>query len=135
MPPAHRPATEDTRRDELGDTGGRRVPRVKPVRGQPRRLLGVVSQVALCLESAGREDGGDGMSVGRRQRHWGFGAGIHRCPGSTLARMVLTALVGEWLNRIPEFGFEPGFTPSIVHEEPRSLIRVDALPLRWDTQC
>jgi cytochrome P450 len=68
--------------------------------------------VWLCLEAASREDGGDAVSVSldrgtRRQRHWGFGAGIHRCPGSSLARMELKALVREWLNRIPEFEVGP----------------------------
>jgi len=33
---------------------------------------------------------------------------------------VRKALVGEWLNSIPEFELEPGFKPSILHH-PRGL--------------
>jgi hypothetical protein len=36
-------------------------------------------------------------------RHLAFGAGIHRCAGSNLARMELTVALEEWLRRIPEF--------------------------------
>ena len=36
-------------------------------------------------------------------RHVAFGAGIHRCAGSNLARMELRVSIEEWLARIPEF--------------------------------
>jgi cytochrome P450 len=35
--------------------------------------------------------------------HVAFGAGIHRCAGSNLARMELRVAIEEWLARIPEF--------------------------------
>ena len=38
-----------------------------------------------------------------RNRHVAFGAGIHRCAGSNLARMELRVAVEVWLERIPEF--------------------------------
>jgi cytochrome P450 len=41
-------------------------------------------------------------------RHVAFGAGIHRCAGSNLARMELRVAIEEWLARIPEFEIEPG---------------------------
>ncbi len=41
-------------------------------------------------------------------RHVAFGAGIHRCAGSNLARMELRVAVEEWLARIPEFEIDPG---------------------------
>ncbi len=46
----------------------------------------------------------------RRQvnRHVAFGAGIHRCAGSNLARMELRVALEEWLARIPEFEIAPG---------------------------
>jgi cytochrome P450 len=40
-------------------------------------------------------------------RHVAFGAGIHRCAGSNLARMELRVAVEEFLARIPEFELEP----------------------------
>lgn len=36
-------------------------------------------------------------------RHVAFGAGIHRCAGSNLARMELRVSIETWLQRIPEF--------------------------------
>ncbi len=36
-------------------------------------------------------------------RHVAFGAGIHRCAGSNLARMELRVSIETWLERIPEF--------------------------------
>lgn len=41
-------------------------------------------------------------------RHVAFGAGIHRCAGSNLARMELTVALEEWLARIPTFRIAPG---------------------------
>jgi cytochrome P450 len=41
-------------------------------------------------------------------RHVAFGAGIHRCAGSNLARMELRVAVEEWLAQIPEFHLEDG---------------------------
>ena len=46
----------------------------------------------------------DSVILDREQnRHLAFGAGIHRCAGSNLARMELRVAVEEWLSRIPEF--------------------------------
>lgn len=39
-------------------------------------------------------------------RHVAFGAGIHRCAGSNLARMELRVALEEWLARIPTFRLE-----------------------------
>ena len=46
----------------------------------------------------------DKVVLDRQQnRHLAFGAGIHRCAGSNLARMELRVAIEEWLRRIPEF--------------------------------
>ncbi len=39
-------------------------------------------------------------------RHIAFGAGIHRCLGSNLARMEMVVAIEEWLKLIPEFECE-----------------------------
>ncbi len=43
-------------------------------------------------------------------RHVAFGAGIHRCAGSNLARMELQVAIEAWLRRIPDFGLADGAT-------------------------
>ena len=55
-------------------------------------------------------------------RHVAFGAGIHRCAGSNLARLELRVALQTWMERIPEFeldrprrrhlGRRPGTRPS-----------------------
>jgi cytochrome P450 len=94
-----------------------------------------LSSVWLALEAAGRTNGGDEISRGsdgevRRQRHWAFGGGMHRCLGMHLARLEMDAFVTAWLNRIPDFELKPGFTPAIVHK-PTSVTHLRRLKLRW----
>jgi cytochrome P450 len=43
-----------------------------------------------------------------QNRHVAFGAGIHRCAGSNLARMELRVAVEEWIKRIPSFHLADG---------------------------
>jgi len=40
-------------------------------------------------------------------RHVAFGAGIHRCAGSNLARMEMRVAIEEWLAQIPQFRLDP----------------------------
>ena len=45
----------------------------------------------------------------QHNRHVAFGAGIHRCAGSNLARLELRVALQTWMERIPEFELiEPG---------------------------
>ncbi|PXX58032.1 hypothetical protein DFR70_1154 [Nocardia tenerifensis] len=41
-------------------------------------------------------------------RHLAFGVGIHRCLGSSIARMEMRIALEEWLRVIPEFTLAPG---------------------------
>ena len=60
-----------------------------------------------------------------------FGHGIHRCPGSFLAKMEVQILIEEWLKRIPDFGIAPG-ARIVISPGISSTIR--SLPLRWTPQ-
>ncbi len=65
-------------------------------------------RVLLSFPAANRDPDvfpdADTVVIDRRiNRHVAFGAGIHRCAGSNLARMELTVALEEWLARIPEF--------------------------------
>lgn len=89
--------------------------------------------VRLCMAAINR-DGSDDISTdelvldGKVHRHWGFGGGPHRCLGSHLARLELTVIVDEWLQRIPEFELPPGYTPDIAF--PAMTFALTTLPLR-----
>jgi cytochrome P450 len=61
-------------------------------------------------------------------RHIAFGAGVHRCLGSHLARRELKIALREWHRRIPDYRIKPG------HEElvyPPGLRHVKDLTLAW----
>jgi cytochrome P450 len=60
--------------------------------------------------------------------HIAFGAGVHRCLGSHLARRELRITLREWHRRIPDYRIKPG------HEElhyPPGLRHVRDLTLSW----
>ncbi len=42
-----------------------------------------------------------------RNRHVAFGAGIHRCVGSNLARLEMEVALSTWLRHIPEYSLAP----------------------------
>ena len=90
--------------------------------------------VRLCTAAINR-DGTDATSTdelvmdGKVHRHWGFGGGPHRCIGSHLARIQLTAVIVEWLRQIPSFELSPGYIPEIKF--PSKSFALRTLPLSW----
>jgi len=90
--------------------------------------------VRLCTAAINR-DGTDATSTdelvmdGKVHRHWGFGGGPHRCIGSHLARIQLTAVIVEWLRQIPNFEVPPGYIPEIKF--PSKSFALRTLPLSW----
>jgi cytochrome P450 len=74
-------------------------------RGCPMRAG---DKVLLSFPAANRDpdvfEEPDTVNLARKHnRHIAFGAGIHRCAGSNLARMELQVSLAEWLQVIPEF--------------------------------
>lgn len=78
------------------------------------------SQVVMVFAAANRDV---------EEHHWGFGGGVHRCLGSHLARAELKLVLEEWLKRIPDFSYSPGFTPSM--EWPISLLGFESIRLSY----
>ena len=65
-------------------------------------------RVLMSFPSANRDprqfDNPDEVILDREHnRHVAFGAGIHRCAGSNLARLELRVALQTWMERIPEF--------------------------------
>lgn len=63
--------------------------------------------------------------------HSTFGNGVHRCPGSLLARTEMKIFIEEWLKRIPDFRIKPGATVGVRSGVNATLF---SLPLVWDVR-
>ncbi|HEY3673552.1 MAG TPA: cytochrome P450 [Acidimicrobiia bacterium] len=90
------------------------------------------SRVHLTLATANRDpavhDHPDQLDITRQaNRHFAFGAGVHRCLGSHLARMELRLVLEEFLLRVPDFELAPGVSGAIPW--PRGTLGFDELPL------
>jgi hypothetical protein len=81
---------------------------------------------AIAAGAASREGGGDQVNE-RMCKHWGFGAGEHRCRANHLVRAVLGVLVEEWLAQIHQCAVPDEFVPQYI---PGRSALVE-LPLTW----
>ncbi|MFJ2868466.1 cytochrome P450 [Kitasatospora sp. NPDC087314] len=75
--------------------------------------LSAGDSILLGMPSANRDGAefpsADRVDIGREvNRHLAFGVGIHRCIGSSMARMEMRIALEEWLRAIPEFTLAPG---------------------------
>jgi cytochrome P450 len=92
---------------------GRRLTQDTVVRGVPMREG---DRVLLLTASACRDEEefgwADTVDFHRNpNRHIAFGAGVHRCLGSHLARMELRIALQEWHSRLPEYQVREGTEP------------------------
>ena len=65
----------------------------------------------------------------RKERHLGFGYGIHRCIGVHLARTELRIAFEELLDALPQFHIQPD---AKILSYLANVIQIDNLPLAWD---
>lgn len=69
----------------------------------------VVVNYAAANRDAREFDEPDKCILDRQtNRHLGFGAGVHRCLGSNLARLEFRVGVEQTLNRVPDYSIPPG---------------------------
>jgi cytochrome P450 len=90
------------------------------------------ARVQLGLATANRDpavhENPDVLDINREdQRHFAFGAGIHRCLGSHLARMELRLVLEEFHLRFPDYELAPGATGTIGW--PRGTLGLETLPI------
>lgn len=109
---------------------GRTCTRDIVVRGVPMKKG---DRVMLLHGSANRDEDAfpDADVVDLRRdpnRHVGFGAGVHRCVGSHLARLELRIALEEWHRRIPEYHLKEG-APRRHHLS--QVAGVDEIHLVW----
>jgi cytochrome P450 len=66
----------------------------------------------------------------KRNNHFGFASGPHRCLGMHLARREMTIATEEWLKLIPDFGLATD--TQLLERGGGSMMALDTLPLRWE---
>lgn len=67
----------------------------------------VLSEAAAGRDESAFVDAGTFVVDRDPNRHLAFGVGIHRCPGSHLARVEFTEMVTTVLRRIPDYTIDP----------------------------
>ncbi len=80
----------------------------------------IVSYGAANVDPSAHPDGFEVRFDRKVNRHVAFGAGVHRCLGSHLARRELRVTLREWHRRIPDYWLTPGherleFPPGLRH--------------------
>jgi cytochrome P450 len=89
------------------------------------------SKVYMVLACANRDPARhplpDSVNLEGADRHLGFGAGIHRCVGSHIARTELRLVIEEFHKRIPDYELAPGADPQVVW--PSATMHLVDLPL------
>ena len=66
----------------------------------------------------------------KRNNHFGFASGPHRCLGMHLARREMAVAVEEWLKVIPDFTLAAD--DELTERGGGAMMALDRLPLRWD---
>ncbi|MBL7497771.1 cytochrome P450 [Frankia sp. CNm7] len=123
-------AVEELLRIEAAVAMGRRVTRDTSLGGVE---LAAGDQVLVLLAAANRDEREfsepDEVRIDRSpNRHISFGAGVHRCLGSHLARVELRVALEELLRRIPDYRLDPD-QPVVSHgSQVRGVVR---LPIRF----
>ena len=75
----------------------------------------------------------DEFDIGRkRNNHFGFASGPHRCLGMHLARREMAIAAQEWLSLIPDFELDTD--TQLLERGGGSMMALDRLPLRWETK-
>jgi cytochrome P450 len=69
----------------------------------------------------------------KRNNHFGFASGPHRCLGMHLARREMAIAVQEWLKVIPDFELDSD--AQLMERGGGAMMALSMLPLRWEVQA
>jgi len=94
----------------------------------PKGTAVIVSYGAADVDPATFGDPFEVRLDRQENNHIAFGAGVHRCLGSHLARRELRVVLREWHRRIPDYSITPGHENL---EYPAGLRHVKDLMLSW----
>ena len=94
----------------------------------PKGTAVIVSYGAANVDPSGVDDPFEVRFDRTVNPHIAFGAGVHRCLGSHLARRELRITLREWHRRIPDYRIKPGHEHL---EYPPGLRHVKDLTLTW----
>lgn len=91
-------------------------------------------RVFLAYSAANRDESifecPEKIDIGRfPNRHMGFGAGIHRCVGSFLARIMFEAMMREVLSRLPDYRVDRG--TSVHYQSIAAINGWSKMPVRF----
>ena len=94
----------------------------------------VLVNIAAANRDPGEFDRPDDFEMDRpRNRHLSFSGGVHRCVGSTMARMTLAIMVRELLGRVRDIRFAPEQREARVSFSAGVWRAVDSLPIVFTT--
>lgn len=124
-------ATEELLRRYTFSGGVRRVARDTELAGLTLKSGDIIfAYLAAADLDASEFEAPEVFDASRAHKaHLAFGAGVHRCVGSHLARIELQTLYKVALERLPEFRLD-GDKPLEFHIG--MMLAIAALPLRWD---
>jgi cytochrome P450 len=68
----------------------------------------------------------------KKNNHFGFASGPHRCLGMHLARREMAIAVDEWLNVMPDFELDT--EAQLLERGGGAMMALSTLPLRWEVK-
>ena len=93
----------------------------------------VYALVSAANRDPGYDDADEFVIDRKRNNHFGFASGPHRCLGMHLARREMIIATEEWLKAIPNFELDTSVP--LNERGGASMMALDHLPLKWEVSA